>query len=422
MQKIVIVILFFGNLCFGQSKYNIDSLKQVSASIHNPDSARAKSYVALLRFYRNNNADSCVTYFEKFLEFSKKQNYDPAFYEYYRLKADYFSFFEESKGDAYPFINSHLLEALAYAKKLEDPKKVFIIYSRLTQENARLGRENEALEFAREAEKVARHHEMWEELAYILGQIGKVYNLGFRKTDIALEYLLKSDSIYHKINFEGYQRGFTLTFIGDVYEVFEDYEKAEKYQNEALMVFRTAKNQYQQNFIFGKLALLESKQGHYEKAKSYIKDAITYYQKNSFPIEESVFLVILSDLYLKSGDPSSALKTGDEAIAISQSANDEYGLMKAYVNQSKVYRANKEYKKSNELAVQAEALAQKMEFYEELKEIYELLYLNSENTGSFKEAYHYSNAFRRVNDTLVSRKNLHNAKELEAKYQTEKKE
>ncbi|MCB0458268.1 MAG: tetratricopeptide repeat protein, partial [Flavobacteriaceae bacterium] len=422
MNKLLIAALFFSMLCYGQSKTNIDSLKQTLQNKDLSDSLLCKSYRNILWYYKNEQADSCKAYFEKFLEYAKKEHSNEAFYFHYLLKADYFGVFDEAKGNTFSFITDNLLQALEYAKKADDPKQIIKIYTRLTQENARFGKEEEALKYILEAEKVSLQFNLPEETAYIYGQIGKIYNLGFGKTDIALQYLLKSDSIYNRYNFEGYQQGFTLTFIGDVYESFEDYEEAKAYNESALEVFKKAENNYQQNFIFGKLGIIESKQGNYKKAIDYIQSALTFYKSKNYPIQESVFLLLLSDIYLKSGQIEKALQTGQEAIYVSDTHGDTYGLMKAYINQSKIFQHKKEYTKSNQFALQAEPLAKEMEFYEELEEIYELLFLNSEMIGNYQEAYRYSNEHRRVSDTLVARENLHKAKELEAKYQNEKKE
>ncbi|MEZ4874592.1 MAG: response regulator [Flavobacteriaceae bacterium] len=419
MYKVFISIFFFSAIGFGQDR--IDSLKQNLKKAHFSDSLLCDSYVSILRFYRNENADSCKVYFDRFFNYANKEKSNTAFYQYHRLKADYFGLFNESKGNTYSFINTNLLEALEYAKKIDDSKQIFKIYSRLTQENARFGKEEEALQYAKEAEAISLTYNLPEETAYIYGQIGKIYNLGFGKTDMALEYLLKSDSIYNTYHFEGYQQGFTLTFIGDVYESFEDYEEAKAYNESALEVFKKAENKYQQNFIYGKLGIIESKQGNFKKAIEYIQNALSYYKTYDYPIQESVFLLLLSDIYLKNGQIETALQKGQEAILVSNAHGDTYGLMKAYLNQAKIFQQKKDYIHSNLFALKAEPLAKEMEFYEELEEIYELLFLNSENIGDYREAYHYSNEHRRVNDTLAARENLQKAKEREAKYQTEKK-
>lgn len=170
------------------------------------------------------------------------------------------------------------------------------------------------------------------------------------------------------------------------------------------------------------LLLLKKKQKNYEKALTYILHAISYYRENKYPIQEAIFLVLLSEIYFESGQLDMALEVGQEAIDLCEKNNHDLGLLMALINQSKILSENNGFSQSNQLAIKAEVLALKMNSYAELKDIYELLYLNSETLEDYEKAYQYSKEHRRVNDTLVIRANIKNTKELEAKYQSEKKE
>lgn len=400
----------------------IDSLKQVLKKTQLADSSKCHSYLTLIRHYKRNNVDSCKAYFEKFVTYAKANKSDVAYYYYFKQKAGYFGLFVESGQDASIFINKNLLEALDYAKKMNDPKLTFEVYSRLAQENARLGNGHLALTYAEKAETVSTTHDMWKETAYIYGQYGKIYNLVFDKTELALPYLLKSDSIYESHNFQGYKRGFTLSFIGDVYQSFNDLEKALAYQERAFSIFEISESEYQQKFILSKMAVVENERENYNIAAKYALDARLYYNQNKYPLQEASVSAVLCDIYYNSGQLDKAFDAGEIAINLNRTAKNEAGLIFALLRQANILSKKKNYTESNLLASEAKDLALKMDGYEELKDLYKLLQLNSEKLKAYDLAYEYAQEFNRINDSLVTSQNLIRAKEIEAKYQSEKKE
>ncbi|MCK7590763.1 response regulator [Subsaxibacter sp. CAU 1640] len=420
--QLLSLFCFFHFIVFAQTEVNVDSLKRIVKNEKVVDSSKCNSYTELIYYYKKKDVDSCKLYLQKLFDYAKSVNSSRAYSDYYRVKAGYFSLFLKEGDNAAGYINDQLQKALSYAEKTKDPKLVFEVYYRLTQENARLGREDAALEFAKEGEKVALKYNLWEEAATIYGQVGKLYNLRSSKTELALKYLLKSDSIYEAHNFTGYRRGFTLSFIGDVYKSFGNLEMAVSYQQQAMTIFKNEKNETQQKFILGKLAIIEIDRGNYDVAIDYVKDAISYYRENQYPIQEANFLVVLSDIYDKNGQKDKALEAGERAIELTRLHKHDAGLMMALVKQADVLQDANNPSKSNALALEAETIALRMNAYEELKDVYELMYSNAESLGNYQQAYQYSKEFRRVSDTLEARKNIASAKELEAKYQSEKKE
>lgn len=421
--KPFLFVFFLCSLSYAQKKQvNVDSLKQIINTNKTADSSKCVSYISLIRHYKKNNEDSCKVYFERLASYAKANKSDLAYYNYYKQKAGYYGLFIESGQDVSEFINSNMLESLEYAKKINDPLLSYKIYSRLAQENARLGNGDESLEYAKNAEIISLEHNMWNETAYIYGQFGKIYNLVFDKTDLALKYLLKSDSIYENHNYQGYKRGFTLSFIGDVYESFKDYEKALEYQEKAFTVFENANSEYQQKFIHSKMALIESKRENYEKAIEYAKDARSYYKRYKYPIQEASLSVILSEIYYDSGQIDKAIEEGTYAIDLNRSNKHEAGLIFALMRQSNVLYEKENYLESYQMVLEAEELALKFDGYEQLADIYNLLRLNAERLDDYKKAYKYSIDYRRVKDSLIKSENVNKAKDIEAKYQNEKKE
>lgn len=416
MRQIIYIFLFFYAGSFAQQSFPVDSLKRVINNPITPDSTKCNSYTSLIRYYKRNNEDSCKVYLQRLANYGNSVKSSLAYYHYHRLKAGYFGLFPELNEDKYAFINGNLLEALKYAKNTDYPKLIIYTYSRLGQENVRLGKKEKALEFVLEGEKIAVEENLWYETANIFGQLGELYNLGFNKTEIALQYLLKSDSIYQSHDFQGNKRGSTLSYIGDVYSAFGDTQEARAYQEQALNIFKKSNYTFKQKFILGKLASIEALDKNYSKAISYMLDCIAYYGDKKFLINEAHCQILLSDIYYESGQIEKALMAGQIAIELNKKNNPDYGLFMALVNQTEILHEHGDYAKSNKLALEAESLGLKLSNFSELKSVYEKLYLNSEILGDFEKAYTYSKEHKRVSDTLVVIQNIENAKELEAQY------
>ena len=172
--KHFICLFFICSISFGQKLTNVDSLKQVLKKTQIADSSMCISYVTLIKHYKKSDVDSCKLYFNKLESYANTNNSDLAFYHYHKLKAGYYGLFIASGEDASSFINNNLLEALAHSEDMKDPKLTFEVYSRLTQENARLGHGAEALRYAETAESISTQYGMWKERAYIYGQYGKI--------------------------------------------------------------------------------------------------------------------------------------------------------------------------------------------------------------------------------------------------------
>ena len=416
MYKYVFLLLFCSASLFAQDRTAIDSVKVIVSEETLHDSIISNSYTYLLRHYKRNNVDSCLLYFERLKDYAERKKSSLAHYHYYRLKAGYYGLFPELSKDKYKYLTSNLHEALKYSKKTGDPKLVIQNYSRLGQEVVRLGKNEEALGYVQEALKIAEEENLWFEMAYINGQTGELYNLGFNMTEMALPFLLKSDSIYLANNYNGRRRGSTLSYLGDVYSTFGNMEEARAYQEKALAIFKELNEEFKQKLVLGKLANIESLDKNYGKAINYLLDCIAYYKDKNFPINEGIYRTLLSDVYFESNQLDKAIEIGQTGIDLNKKNNYDYGLFLALVSQSKILHANGDYTKSNELALEAEALGIALENYSNLKPVYEKLYLNAEKLGDFENAYKYSKEYKRVSDTLMARRNIQDAKELEARY------
>jgi signal transduction histidine kinase/DNA-binding NarL/FixJ family response regulator len=417
----IIFIISFAGVLPAQT-VNVDSLRQIARDNSLDEKTRTYAYVPIITYYRQTNHDSLKHYMKELLDFAKESNYLIAYHKYHYSLAGYYGLFLTPGEDAYSFIQKNYLEAKRYAELGNRLGLVSLCYARLVPENFRFGKEELALQYCIEGEKVAIESGYYEDLAYFYGQRGKIYHLGYGDTDTALRYLFKSDSVYASLPKKEKSWGFTLSFIGDVYQSLEDYEKDEVYQLKALDIFTEANDKYQQVYIKGKLAQIQKLKGNYNEAISLINEAVDYHKERQNPLQVAGFLVVQSSIYSASGQYQKALQAGKEAIELNKELKSKLGTILALVNQSEILSKLKRYSESNALAKEAEALAIEQNSFEELNRIYEVLVDNSKNENNYEQAFKFTQDLQRVNDTLTQRRNLKITKDLEAKYQTEQKE
>ena len=105
LKKVVFLLFFASASLVAQDAAAIDSLKQIIKAEKLHDSIISTSYASLLRYYKRNNEDSCLVYFDRLKAYADKNNSDLAYYHYHRLKAGYVGLFPELNQDKYAFIN-----------------------------------------------------------------------------------------------------------------------------------------------------------------------------------------------------------------------------------------------------------------------------------------------------------------------------
>lgn len=420
MKKPIFIIYIFlvSATIFSQNGAKIDSLKQVISNAQERDSLKVDAYVRLVKSYKRINEDSCRVYLQSLSNFASQNKSSLAFYHYHYLKAGYFGLFDIADSQV-DFIEENLLLAFEKSKEIDNPKLKINILCRLNQEYSRSGKVEKALAYAKQAEQIALDNNLWKEAAYVYGILGELYDHGFSEIDTSLDYLLKSDSIYKVHDYRGKDRGFTLSSIGDIYKSLDQVSQAKKYQNQARELFIEANDEYQEMYILGKLASIERIEKNYDKALEYMITSINYYANNKYPFKEAMYHIGLSEIYFESNQIDKAIEAGQRAIDLSRRNKHDFGVVIASINQAKILQSNQSYAESNKLALAVEDLAIEMNSYIDLVDIYELLYTNSDAQGRYELAFDYIKKYKIANDTLVSRKNLQQAKELEAQYKNE---
>ncbi len=415
MKRLLLLLLLIPLGLIGQEEARLDSLRQLARTAA-ADSTRVETYITLIRHYKKSNEDSCKVYFERLKQYGEGSGSNLAWYHFYRQRAGYYGLFVEKGESSIDYINTNLTTALEYAEKLEDPGLIANTYSRLAEENSRFGLYDAAVEYANSGLAVSTENDLWEDTAYLYGGVSESYLYGYKMLEKSLEFALRSDSIYEVRGPEHEERGFTLSSIGDIYKELGNIEEAEIYQTKALNLWKKRGNTYQEMRVLGLLASIEREKKNYSKAIDYMQTSISYYRENNFPVRVAMYHIGLSEIYFEAGQIAKALEAGQTSIEMNRQNDNSFGVMLALINNAKILNDEGRYAESYDLAKEANGLAKEMDSYIDKEESLKLLYLASEKLGNYKQAYEYSKEHKRVSDTLATRANLKNTRELEARY------
>ncbi|MCW5518532.1 response regulator [Aureitalea sp. L0-47] len=415
MKHLLLLFLCFTLGTYAQEESGIDSLKQMAFG-EAPDSTRVNSYLALIRHFKRNNEDSCRAYLEKLKNYGEGKNSNRALFHHYRQKAGYFGLYIKKDESAETFIYANLEEALNYAKQSEDPTLLAMAYTKLSVEKSRFGATEEALDYANQCLVISIENNLWEETAYMYSMMGEAYLYSYKMMERALQYTLKSDSIYMLMDPDHEERGFALSAIGTIYKDLGNVEEAEEYNKRALDLYKRTGNVYQQMSALASLASIERIKKNYPLAVEYIQQSIKYYSENKYLVKEAMYHIGLSEIYFEAGQMEDALWASTRAIDLNRRNEDSFGIMLSLIMKAEILNEIGRYSESYELALEANGLANEMDSYIDKEESLKLLYLASEEMGNYKQAYEFSKEHKRVNDSLTAWANIDNAKELEARY------
>ncbi|MBV1923562.1 MAG: hypothetical protein KUG68_06025, partial [Flavobacteriaceae bacterium] len=76
MRQLIYVFFFLSASLFAQQQRTIDSIKLITQEEKRHDTIITDSYDYLLRYYKRNNVDSCLVYFQRLKAYSDKNESD----------------------------------------------------------------------------------------------------------------------------------------------------------------------------------------------------------------------------------------------------------------------------------------------------------------------------------------------------------
>lgn len=242
------------------------------------------------------------------------------------------------------------------------------------------------------------------------------YSQGYLLT--ALEHYQTSQHIYKAIGDKS-GVGKASNNIAIVYTNLGEHEKAIKIYEEAFqtnlelnLIDQAASN------IFN-IAAAHINLAQYDKARAKLKQ-LEEFNKLSPTSIDPCFL--MSDVYIHENKLDSALTSLTKAYDLSVEQGDEFFLASVILTKAEVYIRLKDYEKANANLDEAKLIIEKNSFNDMMLQLLDIRARLAASLGQYQLAYDLNREYQSLKDSLDKMNNFNRISELNAKYESEKRE
>jgi len=319
-------------------------------------------------------------------------------------------------------------EAYKISKKIKNDSLITIsalqLYTICQKTNTK-----EARQYIDEAEKIALTNKFWELLNQVYLQKGNIHYEKVEDNE-ALKNYLKIDSICVKNKIKSPSYVSALSNIANVIlysstdQDTSNWKKSEAYIKRAHLISKQIKDSYGENNCLEQIGILFLKRKKFGKALQYYKDAVKIAEKSNNISKISSGYWGVAGLYfeLKKLDSSEFYFKKRIQVLENRNANSELAI--AYSGLGSFYNRTHKYNLAIQYNEKAISYFNKYSSSRKSQYLGTLNGLSNSYAGNkeFKKAFEILSKVYDLNDSLTTVKNREASLDLEAKYQTEKKE
>ena len=210
--------------------------------------------------------------------------------------------------------------------------------------------------------------------------------------------------------------------IGEIYGKQLDYQKALSYFAKALDLAKTTNDKVREISVYLNIGEINIKTGQYNEARSFLEKAIQLYDETGYQHERDNCYKLMGDSWLNEMDFNKAIDYYEQALKISQLKNDKTSFAEIEGNMGMAYLKLNNYPKALDLFKSSLQAAKNQGSLEliikanlNLADIYEIL-------GQPQQAIQFYKVHSQLKDSLFNAEKYRAIKEMEVKYESEKKE
>lgn len=300
-----------------------------------------------------------------------------------------------------------------------DTTRIKILNS-LSYQHIGIGDYDKAMQYATEAKKLAF------QIKNQKGEATAYYNMGttFRFTgvyDKAMHSFIQCLKTYEKL---GDKKGIESAYsgIGFVYEKEGNFSQALDYQSRALQIAEEIKDKSGMARSYNGIATIYYYSGQKDKALMYFKKTLKISEElgNTRGLISSYNNIGL--LYQEQKKYNEALENLLKALDLSTKANDKEIVATAKVNIGNLFMQQNKLEEAQKNFKEALFMFEEIKFMDGKKEVYFLLSELFNRKKDYKQALDYHKLYSQIKDTLLNEQSSKQITEMNAKYESEKKE
>ncbi len=251
-------------------------------------------------------------------------------------------------------------------------------------------------------------------------RFGNIYN-GMGDYTKAHDMLLKGYSLFDSIH---YYRGMAncANSIGNIYLARKDTVNMFKYYNLALENALRSNEPGMIAVVKVGLGNVYQTQQQHQKAISFFTDASEIFKKLNQKMEYAVCQTNIGSSYLQMGNYKKAEDILSACRPIAQEAGNKYVIALTIAQEGQAKEGLKKYEEAIALFYKALAIAKEIKARDNISEMYS--YLADAYAGIHKtdSAYMYARMFSALKDSIFNEESARQSAEMEAKYETAKKD
>ncbi len=424
-----IFILLFCSVLLSQPDTKTDSLR-IEYQKAKSDTLKIKTLFKLGYQFLNGPSDSLIYYFTKALTISDdnikslnltKPGYNTDLINVYKrlsVRANIEIGIEYFYQSDYPIALEYFFGALSISEEIDDQGLASECYSEIGIVYKNQGKYDEALTYN---QKALTYAEMGPDTSWIAACLVNNGTIYFKKGyfTIALNHYVKALKIFETLN---HQRRIEACYlnIGKIHYEQNDQDKALKYFNQALKIaIKENEKTGQVNCYLG-IGKIYSDKGQYDTARNFLFKSVELAEELGYRHGLDDCYINIGYTFLKENDFRIAEDYYKMALKISKDEDDNPGIAETLNSIAHIYYLEKHYKKALEIALQSLNVARGTNYLQGKKSNYQLLSQIYEAVDNTDLALKYFKLFSNIKDSLFSEGKYKAIKEIETKFETEK--
>lgn len=421
MKKIIFILLCFGSIgisqiCKGQNpQAGIDSLLNVLRTAEE-DTNKANLLNQLASSYTFSDPEKSFKYSSEGLALAQRlESRKYIVQSYQNMSVYYFNTGNPQLGMEY------MKKAIPLIEMEGDTGRLADCYSNMSNAAYMLNDYYEAFSYSKKALEFSEEIRDSSRIANILTTIGNNYRDITSDYTTALNYFFRAIDLYIAKK-DSLGLGYNYFSIATVYSMEHNNDKAYEYYTLSLDLAEKQNNQLQVADCMNRLGNIQFIKNDFNKAKEYysnalkISETIQYYA-GLFESNDG-----LAKVYSSTGKFDKAIESENKVMKVAEQIGDKYAISSTYIGFSDIYFKVFEYNKANEYLKQGLALADEIGRIDLQRDIYIKLAENSKLMKNYKAAYEFQSNYIKLNDSIAGEQTLKKTAELQASYDSEKKE
>lgn len=239
--------------------------------------------------------------------------------------------------------------------------------------------------------------------------------------DIAMDYYLQSIAYKEKLPNKR-SLAFSYNLVGKVYEFQGDYEKSLEYHQIALDLRKKYVDSLQVAHSLKNIGWAHLKNKDYERSIAAFERSISLSKRYNHKRRISFGYNGLGSNYLALKQPDTALVYFKKALTLSQKINIDFNVSQALIGCSNAYFDKGDNANAKDMAEQAIKAIGDHRYFDQLKDVYLLLYKIAEKERNSNLALSHFKQFRAISDSISNKETQTQIAEMELRFKTAKKE